>query len=135
MMKTVMFGRFAFALLLLTTAVFAQVESSRPKATQRVSAAPIDAVRVAAGKSAAVELPFRVTPGYHINSNRPSSELLLPTVLSVNPPTNILIAKLTYPAGEDRAFEFSATEKLNVYTGDFAVTGLVRAARAPPRGK
>src|SRR5438067_4476645 len=106
-------GKFTLALLLTAPSLFAQVESSRPKPTQRVSAAPIAPINVSAGKSAAVELPFRVTPGYHINSNRPSSELLFPTVLSVNPPTNILIAKLTYPAGEDRAFPFSPTEKLN----------------------
>ena len=75
-----------------------------------------------------------MTRGYHINSHKPTSELLIPTVLSVNPPTNILIAKLTYPAGEDRSFPFSPGDKLNVYTGDFTVTGLVRAARTTPPG-
>jgi hypothetical protein len=108
--------------------------SSKPGATQRVAFAPVATVKVAQGKSTTVELPFRVTRGYHINSNKPTSELLVPTKLSVNPPTNILIAKLTYPAGEDRSFPFSPGEKLNVYTGDFAVTGLVRAARATPLG-
>ena len=125
-------------LLLPLTAAFAQtsapLETSKPGATQRVAFAPIATVRIAAGKSTTVELPFRVTPGYHINSNKPTSELLVPTKLSVNPPTNILIAKLTYPAGEDRSFPFSPGDKLNVYTGDFAVTGLVRAARTTPPG-
>lgn len=128
---------FVLALLLGAAAMFAQDQvlgSSKPGATQRVTAAPVAPVKVAAGKSIKVELPFRVTPGYHINSNKPTSELLVPTVLSVKPPTDIAVAKLTYPAGEDRSFPFSPGDKLNVYTGDFAVTGLVRAARTTPPG-
>lgn len=127
----------ALALLLGAASLFAQdrvLGSSKPGATQRVAFAQVAPVKVAAGKSTAIELPFRVTRGYHINSSKPTSELLVPTVLSVNPPTNILIAKLTYPAGEDRSFPFSPGDKLNVYTGDFAVTGLVRAARTTPPG-
>ena len=129
-------GKFAvvFISLLIPAAALAQVETSRPKPTQRVAFAQVAPVKVAAGKSATVELPFRVISGYHINSNKPTSELLVPTKLSVNPPTNILIAKLTYPAGEDRSFPFSPGDKLNVYTGDFTVTGLVRAARTTPPG-
>lgn len=127
-------GKFAVVLLLMTAPALAQVETSKPGATQRVAFAQVAPVRVAAGKSTTVELPFRVIRGYHINSNKPTSELLIPTVLSVKPPTDIVIAKLTYPAGEDRSFPFSPGDKLNVYTGDFAVTGLVRAARTTPPG-
>ena len=123
-----------FISLLIPALALTQVESSRPKPTQLVAVAPLATVRVAAGKSTPVELQFRVTPGYHINSNKPSSELLLPTVLSLKPPTDISVAKLTYPAGEDRSFPFSPGDKLNVYAGDFAVTGLVRAARTAPPG-
>jgi hypothetical protein len=128
---------FVLALLLGAAAMFAQDQvlgSSKPGAMQRVAAAPVAPVRVAAGKSTTVELPFRVTRGYHINSNKPTSELLVPTVLSVKPPTDIAVAKLTYPAGQDRSFPFSPGDKLNVYTGDFTVTGMVRAARTTPPG-
>ncbi|MFI5112458.1 MAG: protein-disulfide reductase DsbD domain-containing protein [Terriglobales bacterium] len=128
----------ALALLLGAASLFAQdrvLGSSKPGAMQRVAFAPVATVRVAAGKSATVELPFRVTRGYHINSHKPTSELLVPTVLSVKPPTDIAVAKLTYPDGEDRSFPFSPGDKLNVYTGDFAVTGLVRAARTTPPGR
>jgi cytochrome c biogenesis DsbD-like protein len=126
-------GMLAVVLLMSATAL-AQVERSKPGATQRVAFAPIATVRVAAGKSTKIELPFRVTSGYHINSNKPTSELLVPTVLSVKPPTDIVVAKLTYPAGVDRSFPFSPGDKLNVFTGDFTVTGLVRAARTTPPG-
>ena len=132
--------RFLFAALCLTCIpAFAQdpalVESSRPKATQRVTVAPIAPVVVHAGSFKQVELAFRVAPGNHINSHKPTSELLIPTVLSVSPPTDISVVKLTYPAGEDRSFPFSPGEKLNVYTGDFALTAQVRVARHTPLGR
>ncbi len=102
---------------------------------QRVTTAPVGPVTVTAGSSAQVELPFRVTPGYHINSNKPKSELLVPTVLSVNPPTDIAVGKVTYPTGEDHSFPFAPKESLNVYTGDFTLTALVRAARTSAPGR
>jgi hypothetical protein len=124
----------ACCVLLIVPSSASQVEHPKAGATERVTTAPIAPVKVAAGKSATVDLPFRVTRGYHINSNKPNSELLIATALKVSPPTNIEIAKLAYPSGQDRSFPFSPAEKLNVYTGDFAVTGLVRAARNTPPG-
>lgn len=110
-------------------------ETSRVKPTQRVTAAPVGLITVAVGSAKWVELPFRVAPGYHINSNKPSSELLLPTVLSLSPPTNVALGGLTYPAGQERSFPFSPDEKLNVYSGDFALSTLVRVARNTPLGR
>jgi len=121
--------------LILASVAYAQVEKPKTSATQRVTVAPVAPVTVPAGKSAPVEISFRVLPGYHINSNKPNSELLIPTALSVSPPTDIAVAKLTYPAGDDRSFPFAPGEKLNVYTGDFSVTALVRPARTTPVGK
>ena len=125
------------ALLLTFIPVFAQTDplaQSKPKATQRVTAAPVGTVSVAVGRSTQVELPFRVASGYHINSNQPTSELLLPTVLKLSPPTNIAVGNTAYPAGQDKSFSFSPNEKLNVYTGDFAVSALVRPSRNTPPG-
>ncbi len=124
------------ALLFTVAAAAAQTSASLEKSKpQRVTAAPVAPVAVAAGNSTQVELAFRVSRGYHINSNKPTSELLIPTVVSVSPPTDIAVANLTYPAGEERSFPFSPDEKLSVYSGDFSVTGLVRAARTTPPGK
>ena len=122
-------------MLCFTPFGWAQVEKSKAPATQRVKVAPIAPVVVSAGQSAPVEISFRVLPGYHINSNKPNSELLIPTALSVSPPTDIYVAKLTYPAGSDRSFPFAPGEKLNVYTGDFSVTALVRPAHTTPLGR
>src|SRR3954468_7974214 len=67
----------------------------------KVIAAPIATVQVKQGASAPVRLTFRVIPGYHINSNKPKSELLLPTVMKFNAPSGISIGKVEYPKGEE----------------------------------
>lgn len=100
-----------------------------------VKMAPAPVVTVVQGKPATVPLSFRVASGYHINSNRPKSEFLIPTVLKVEATTDIVIGKTTYPEGQDMSFAFAADEKLNVYTGDFNVDVLVRPLRSVQAGK
>lgn len=123
----------AFVMLALTQDLD-QPLSARTQ-PQRVTFAPVSAVAVRAGTSSHVELAFRVTPGFHINSNKPKSDLLVPTVIKLNPPTDLSIAKVTYPAGRDLSFAFAPNEKLSVYTGDFSVRALVSAARSMPPGR
>jgi hypothetical protein len=96
---------------------------------------PTAAVNIAKGKPTPVTLQFRVATGYHINSNKPSSELLVPTVLSLNPPTDIVIGKITYPAGIDANFAFAPSETLSVYAGRFDISALVTAAKLATPGK
>jgi hypothetical protein len=82
-----------------------------------------------------VDLNFRVPAGYHINSNTPKSEFLIPTQLKMELPTDIVLGKIAYPPGEDVTFPFSPDEKLNVYTGDFTVTVAVHPLHSVMAGK
>jgi hypothetical protein len=82
-----------------------------------------------------VNLNFRVPLGYHINSNTPKSEFLIPTVLKIDVPTDIILGKIEYPAGEDRKFPFSPDETLNVYSGDFTIAVGVHPLRSVVPGK
>lgn len=51
----------------------------------------------------------------HVNSNRPSSEYAIPTVVTVSG-QGVRVSRITYPRGRNRKFSFS--EKLiNVYEG------------------
>lgn len=95
----------------------------------RVTFAPVAPVQVKRGSTAKLELTFRVAPGYHVNSNKPNSELLIPTSLHLDMPTDISLAKIDYPAGEDKTFPFSPDEKLNVYTGDVSVSGMLKSGK------
>ena len=125
--------RFAIALFLLSSSLIAQ-ESLGPRG-QSVSVAPVPLITVVQGKSALVPISFRVSTGYHINSNRPKSEYLIPTVLKMDPATDIAITGTRYPEGKDMSFAFAPDEKLNVYTGDFSVSVRVRPLRDVQAGK
>jgi Disulphide bond corrector protein DsbC len=100
-----------------------------------VQMAPTPLVTAVQGKAATVPLLFRVASGYHINSNHPKSEFLIPTVLKIDATTDIVISKTTYPDGQDLNFAFSPDEKLNVYTGDFKVDVQVRPLQSVQPGK
>lgn len=120
--------------LLLISASFYGQEGYGPKGPT-VSMAPAPLVTVKQGTSTTVPLSFRVSSGYHINSNRPKSEFLIPTTLKVDATTDIVIGKTTYPEGQDMSFAFAPDEKLNVYTGDFQVDVRVRPLRDVQVGK
>jgi hypothetical protein len=89
---------------------------------------------VTPGKPAEVELRFRVKEGFHINSNQPKSELLIPTVLKLDVPTDLAAGTITYPPGKDLSFPFDPSEKLNVYSEDFTVTAKLSAAKTASSG-
>ncbi|HVZ16330.1 MAG TPA: hypothetical protein VG897_04385 [Terriglobales bacterium] len=118
----------ALTVLLLATAALAQ--TSAPK----VTASPIAKVAVPQGGKSKVELMFRVMPGFHINSNKPTSDLYIPTAVRLDVPTDISVGKLEYPEGELVSFPFDPDTKLSVYTGDITVKGLVMTAKSTPRG-
>lgn len=126
--------RFQSALILvaLLTTALAQ-ESLVPKAPI-VTATPPEPVAVAPGGSVRVELRFRVSPGYHINSSKPRSEFLIPTHLKLSPPANLTPGSIVYPEGKDLTFAFLPGEKLNVYAGDFTVRAELRALGSAPAG-
>jgi hypothetical protein len=123
----------AIGLLLISASSYGQ-DGYGPKGPA-VSMAPAPLVSTMQGKAATVPLSFRVARGYHINSNRPKSEFLIPTTLKIDATTDIVIGKTTYPEGQDMSFAFAPDEKLNVYTGDFQVDVLVRPLHSVQVGK
>jgi Disulphide bond corrector protein DsbC len=82
-----------------------------------------------------VDLIFRIPSGYHINSNTPKSEFLIPTALKMDLPTDIILGKIEYPAGEDRSFPFSPDETLSVYSGEFTIAVGVHPLHSVVPGK
>ena len=123
----------ASALFLFATCVSAQDDLGPQGPAVKMSPAPV--VTAVQGKPATVPLSFRVASGYHINSNKPKSEFLIPTALKVEATTDIVIGKTTYPDGQDMSFAFDPDEKLNVYTGEFEVDVLVRPLHSVQPGK
>src|SRR5580693_1802363 len=117
--------------LLLVIPGAAQVPGKAPSLS--VAAVPLTTAQRA--QATMVDLNFRVPPGYHINSNAPKSEFLIPTALKMDLPTDIILGKIQYPAGEDASFPFSPDEKLSVYSGDFTIAVAVHPLHSVVPGK
>lgn len=122
------------ASLLMTVAAFAQNGDSKWNKATYVTLESTPTVTITKAKPAQAILRFRVNPGYHVNSNKPSSDLLIPTEIKFDAQTAVVIGKIAYPAGEEFALSFSPKQKLSVYQGDVAVTVPLSAAKAARRG-
>jgi hypothetical protein len=94
--------------------------------TPSVTLSPPPVATVIRGRATGVELRFRVSSGFHVNSNTPSAEYLIPTTLKLDVPTDIVVGKITYPPGEQMSFAFAPDEKLSVYSGEFDLSVQVR---------
>ena len=119
---------------MILTASLATAQMTGPK-TPYVTVAPPPLVTIPRGSRGTITLDFRVVRGFHVNSNTPHSEFLIPTALKFDTPTDIVIGKITYPQGRDVSFPFAPDEKLNVYSGDFQVALIVRPLHTVVPGK
>jgi hypothetical protein len=116
--------KLTLCILLLATSLAAQAPGT---VQPSVILARVQPVNMGAGESRRVELDFRVSSSFHINSNKPHSNLLIPTTLKLIAPKPLEITTIEYPSGEDQTFPFSPNEKLSVYSGDFILYVIVKA--------
>jgi len=103
--------------------------------TPSVSMAPVALVSAQRGTQTKVSLNFRVGRGFHVNSNAPKDEFLIPTALKMDLPTDVVLGKIEYPAGQDVSFPFSPDTKLSVYSGDFTINLMVHPLASVVPGK
>jgi hypothetical protein len=127
--------RSAFSALWVLAATAAIAQEPMGLKAPAVTVEPPPVVTIRQGKESKVPISFRVVSGYHINSNQPKSEYLIPTVLKVDATTDIVIGRITYPEGHDMSFAFAPDEKLNVYAGDFKLDVAVRPLHSVVPGK
>jgi len=124
------FSRWLCLTVLLSSAAWAQ-SGKAPS----VSMAPVPLVSTQRAAQTKVSLNFRVVRGFHINSNAPKDEFLIPTALKMDLPTDIVLGKIEYPQGQDVSFPFSPDTKLNVYSGDFTINLMVHPLASVVPGK
>jgi hypothetical protein len=112
-----------FAAAICTSLLAQEFTEHRPPSV-KLDVAPV--TNITRGKPGTVTLHFEVENGYHVNSNTPTAEFLIPTALRLTAPTDIVIGKITYPKGQDMSFAFAPDEKLSVYSGGFDIEVVVR---------
>jgi len=110
-------------------------QDSLGRKTPSVTLSPAPVTTIVRGKATDVELRFHVGSGFHINSNKPAAEYLIPTTLKLDVPTDIVVGKITYPLGEEMSFAFAPDEKLSVYSGEFNLSVQVRPLATMLPGK
>jgi hypothetical protein len=110
--------------VLLWTPLLAQESLGSHAPTVKLTPPPVETIM--RGKATTVTLHFQVERGYHVNSNKPTAEYLIPTALKLEPPTDIMIGKVTYPPGEEMSFAFAPDDKLSVYSGGFDIAVAIR---------
>ena len=89
-----------------------------------------------AGKRGAVvqaKIPLTVDPGFHVNSNTPNEQYLIPLKLTWKATGALEGGQVSYPKAAQEKYEFSE-KPLSVYTGQFEVTANFKVAANAPGG-
>jgi DsbC/DsbD-like thiol-disulfide interchange protein len=98
---------------------------------QAATVAPPAPVQIKAGQEARVPILVRIRPGYHINSNKPAEDYLIPTQIAWDS-APLEVVRVEYPEAEVVTYDFSE-KPLSVYSGEIEIVTVLRApANAKP---
>jgi thiol:disulfide interchange protein DsbD len=118
----------------LLTSITAQDGAKLPAAKDVVKLkayASLD--KVPRGRAFDLAVVAEIMPGFHVNSNKPSEDYLIPTQLLPELPAGYKVLSTTYPPGKLTKFEFSE-KKLSVYEGAFTLRMKIQASAGVPLG-
>lgn len=112
-----MIKRVLFYLLLATNFTFAQnVLSVEGKANFE---------KLQPGTELKVALIVNINPEWHINSDKPNDEYLIPTMISIKSENNLQLSEIIYPKSHDIDLAFSE-QPVSVFEGETKFFGLVQ---------
>jgi thiol:disulfide interchange protein DsbD len=77
--------------------------------------------------SSTLNVSVSIAPGWHINSDHPSSPYYIPTRLTLVAPAGVTVGAVEYPPAEAVTPRFAAGERLAVFTGTIALRAQLRA--------
>jgi hypothetical protein len=80
---------------------------------------------VKAGAEVRVPVIVRIRQGYHINSNKPAEDYLIPTQI-VWDAAPLEVVRVDYPEAEVVTYDFSE-KPLSVYSGEIEIVTVLRA--------
>lgn len=89
-----------------------------PKANEIVQIASLKLDHpLKAGATSNLEIDAAVMAGWHINSNHPTSDDYIPTVVRIDAPASIAAGTVQYPKAEEVELQFTGGDKLSVFSG------------------
>jgi DsbC/DsbD-like thiol-disulfide interchange protein len=114
--------------LLITTAVLAQ---NSPGYLTVGEPSKIAGKRGAAVQS---KIPVMVKEGYHVSSNKPSEEYLIPLSLTWTATGALEGATVAYPKPMMQTFDFSDGKPISVYVGNIELLANFKVSASAPAG-
>ncbi len=121
------------AIAALSATTFAQDTAFSRAASVVQPQAYVSLQPVPRGRAFEIAVVAKITPGFHVNAHEPSEEYLIPTKVTADLPSGIVVVETDYPHGVMRAFRFSKMP-LRVYETSFTVRMKVRAGNAAALG-
>lgn len=111
---------FSLIVLFLGLSVFACSLNAQPvtSASKVDVTIQTDRETILAGSEVQTVVRMSIDDNWHINSNRPTLEWLIGTVLTLDLPDNVQIVDIQYPAYKEFEFSFAEGQPLHVYEGD-----------------
>lgn len=109
---------------LLAASLAAQVP--KPETIVQLQASPAS-LTVKRGSTATLTLSATIMKGFHINSNKPSEDYLIPTRVELPEASALVLAGAEFPPGELKSFGFAPEDVLSVYEGTVKVSLKLRA--------
>ncbi|MFH1527008.1 MAG: protein-disulfide reductase DsbD [Bacteroidota bacterium] len=89
--------------------------------------------KIHAGSELKFAVRLDVAESWHINSNKPNDEFLIPTEVKIDQ-QNIAISKIVFPSAEELEFSFS-DKPVSVYEGEVTIYGLLKIAESQAEGE
>ncbi len=114
-------------LLVLLLQVAAGASGQTFRGRQTASLVPPLPVKIEPGREVVVPIQIRIRTGYHINSDKPAEQYLIPTRLTWNTPV-LKLKDVTYPKAETVSYAFSE-EPLSVFSDTITIKS---AFEVPP---
>ncbi len=121
------YGPVAVLALILAGTVSARAQMDIPKPVHVEILPTVDAYPV--GGSYSILIHVTVDDPWHINSDEPLEDFLVPSTVSLELPEGMSAGKLNFPEGHLRDFDFSETE-LSVFEQEFSILGTITVSNA-----
>lgn len=112
--------------ILLSTAGTAQFGAAGPEMSYN---AYTDTDSVHAGTEVRLAIRVKLSEGWHVNSNKPLDEFLIPTVLTLNEDPRYSVVKIYYPEHKTIKLSFSP-DPMAVYEREFSLGVLLKLSDA-----
>jgi len=98
-----------------------------------VSVIPPEKIVAKRGTSQTVDFTVQVKNGFHVNSNTPSDEFLIPLKFTFAPDGPVQVEGIEYPKPSMEKLEFSP-KPVSVFQGEFRARARIKAPANAPSG-